>query len=97
MWFSESYLPFKLASVGREYSGDKGKSVSHVSALRRPGQGCLTPDPGQVLITCSMPGLSGLSSGLVSTCSGTRRQPTRGMSSQCLRAASATCSSVGFL
>ena len=44
-----------------------------------------------------MPGLSGLSSGRVSTCSGTRWQPTRGMSSQCLRASSATCSSVGFL
>lgn len=46
--------------------------------------------------TCSMPGLSGLSSGRVSTCSGTRRQPARGMSSQCRSTASARCSSVGF-
>lgn len=43
-----------------------------------------------------MPGLSGLSSGRVSTCSGTRWQPARGMSSQCRSTASARCSSVGF-
>lgn len=47
-------------------------------------------------ITCSMPGLSGLSSGRVSTCSGTKRQPTRGMSSQWCRTISPRCSSVFF-
>lgn len=46
--------------------------------------------------TCSMPGLSGLRSGLVSTCSGMSLQPTRGISSQCLRTVRAKCSSVCF-
>lgn len=49
------------------------------------------------LHTCSMPGLSGLRSGLVSTCSGMSLQPTRGISSQCLRTVRAKCSSVCFL
>lgn len=48
-------------------------------------------------LTCSIPGLSGFSRGLVSTCSGTSLQPTRGMSSQWLRTARARCSSVCFL
>lgn len=46
--------------------------------------------------TCSMPGLSGLNSGLVSTCSGTSLQPTLGISSQCLRTVRARSSSVCF-
>lgn len=47
-----------------------------------------------VTSTCSMPGLSGLYSGLVSTCSGTKRQPTFGISSQWCSTAKARCSSV---
>lgn len=43
-----------------------------------------------------MPGLSGFSSGLVSTCSGTSLQPARGISSQWLIAVRARCSSVCF-
>lgn len=43
-----------------------------------------------------MPGLSGFSSGRVSTCSGTSLQPTRGISSQWLTAVRARCSSVCF-
>jgi len=42
--------------------------------------------------TCSMPGFSGLYSGLVSTCSGTSLQPTFGISSQFCSTASASCS-----
>ncbi len=49
-----------------------------------------------LLGTCSMPGLSGLRSGLVSTFSGMSLQPTRGISSQCLRTVRAKCSSVCF-
>ena len=44
--------------------------------------------------TCSMPGLSGLKRGLVSTCSGTNRQPTLGTSCQWCNTARAKCSSV---
>lgn len=47
-------------------------------------------------LTCSMPGLSGFRRGLVSTCSGTSLQPTRGISSQRLSTARARCSSVCF-
>lgn len=46
--------------------------------------------------TCSMPGLSGFSRGLVSTCSGTSLQPTLGISSQWLSTVKAKCSSVCF-
>lgn len=43
-----------------------------------------------------MPGLSGFRRGLVSICSGTSLQPTRGMSSQWFNASRAICSSVCF-
>lgn len=46
--------------------------------------------------TCSIPGLSGWSNGLVSTCSGTSLQPTRGISSQWFNTVKARCSSVCF-
>lgn len=46
--------------------------------------------------TCSIPGLSGWSSGLVSTCSGTSLQPTFGISFQCFNTVRARCSSVCF-
>lgn len=46
--------------------------------------------------TCSIPGLSGWSSGLVSTCSGTSLQPALGIPSQCLSTVRARCSSVCF-
>lgn len=47
-------------------------------------------------LTCSIPGLSGWSSGLVSTCSGMSLHPTRGISSQCFNTVRARCSSVLF-
>ena len=43
-----------------------------------------------------MPGLSGLKSPLVSTCSGTKWQPIFGISCQCRSATSDTCSVVAF-
>lgn len=46
--------------------------------------------------TCSIPGLSGWSNGLVSTCSGMSLQPTRGISSQWFSTVRARCSSVCF-
>ena len=54
------------------------------------------PDKTWILPTCSMPGLSGFSRGLVSTCSGTSLQPTLGISSQWFSTVSAKCSSVCF-
>lgn len=64
--------------------------------VRRLGSvGCLHFCSG-TLRTCSMPGLSGFSSGRVSTCSGTSLQPARGMSSQWRSTVRARCSSVCF-
>lgn len=57
----------------------------------------ITPEKKTGLFpTCSMPGLSGFSRGLVSTCSGTSLQPTRSISSQWFSTVRARCSSVCF-
>ena len=72
-----------LASAAHDEVGYgwSAQLTSLLPAWRLCSVGCLHFCSG-TLRTCSMPGLSGFSSGRVSTCSGTSLQPARGMSSQ---------------